>query len=75
MKEEWRKFSLSENFNKDFENKKNQAGMSTITKKLKQKQIRGVNSRLDDREEYIRNLEDRIVETTQSELPTFSFLT
>ena len=57
----------SENFNKKIENiKKNQSEVKNTITEMKNI-LGGFNSRLDDAEEQISNLEDRIVEITQLE--------
>ena len=59
----------SENFNRKLEHmKKNQSEVkNTITKMKKKNILEGINSRLGDTEERISDLEDRMIETPQSE--------
>ena len=55
---------LSENCNKEVKNiKKNQLDLKTITTEMKNT-LAGINSRLEDADEWISNLEDRVVEVT-----------
>ena len=53
---------LTENFNKVIEKHKNEPN-NTVTKT--NNILQGINSRLEDGEAWIRDLEDRIVEITQ----------
>ena len=51
---------LSENCNKEVKNiKKNQLDLKTITTEMKNT-LAGINSRLEDADEWISNLEDRL---------------
>ena len=55
----------SEHFNKEFQNiRKDESKWKNIITEMKNE---GINSRLDYSEEEISNLEDRVVEITQSE--------
>ena len=57
----------SGNFNKELENiKKNQLEQKNVLTEMKNT-LEGINSRLGDTQEWISNLEERIVEITQSE--------
>lgn len=47
--------------------KQNQPELNNTIIEIKKNTVEGINSRLDDREEQITNLEDRIVEITLSE--------
>ena len=56
----------SENFNKEIENvRKNQWQLKDTITEIKKYILEGINSRLDDEEKHISNLEDRVVEITQ----------
>ena len=58
---------LSENFNEDLENiRKNQSKLKNTITEIKNTP-KGINSRVDDTEELISDLKDRIVKITQSE--------
>ena len=54
----------NENFNKELEHRKGTTQMDTITEM--KNTLEEINRRLDAKEKYIRGLEDRIVEITQS---------
>ena len=57
----------SDHFNKELENiKKTQSEMNNLTAEIKNT-LEGMNSRQSNTEEHISHLEDRIMETTQSE--------
>ena len=57
----------SENFNKELESmKKNQSKLKNTMTKMKNTP-EGINSRLGDAKKHISDLEDRLVEITQSE--------
>ena len=57
----------SEHFNKELENiKKNQGELKNAITEMK-KPLKGINSRLGDTEKHISDLEDKIMEITQSE--------
>ena len=56
----------SENFNKEIENvRKNQWQLKDTITEIKKYILEGINSRLDDEEKHISNLEDRVVEITE----------
>ena len=62
-----RKDEYSESFNKELENiKKTKSEMKNSIAEIKKK-ILGLNSRLGHTEEFISDLEDRIMKITQSE--------
>ena len=56
----------SENLNKELENMKNQIELKNTITKIKNTLKKKIN-RLDGREEWISNLEDRVAEITQAE--------
>ena len=57
----------SENFNKELENTPKEPVRAEEYNNWNEKHTRGINSRLSDTEECISDLEDRIMEITQSE--------
>ena len=60
----------SENFNKELENiKMNQSGLKNTITKIKNT-LEKINGRLDDTEKWIGNLEDRVVEITETKQKT-----
>lgn len=61
----WEKNGWNQNFNKE-NIKMKQSELENIVTELKNT-VEGINSRLQDMEEWIRSLEDRVVEVIQTE--------
>ena len=57
---------MQETFNRDLELKRNQATMKNTINEIK-KTLDGINSRITEAEEWISDLEDKIVEITTAE--------